>query len=442
LPQSVTPKATSKPLRILIGADTFPPEINGSAIFSARLAAGLAERGHEVHIVAPSPTGKPSTGFEEIEGQQMIVHRLRSWRWYPHPWLRFAIPWRIEQNSARILDEVKPDVVHFQSHIIVGRGLSKGAVERGIRLIGTNHFMPENLLEHAKLPKFIHNFAIRQAWAAAHRSFVRAEAVTSPTRKAADFLEAAINIHPILAISCGINAENYTANFGPRTDNRILFVGRITGEKQLDVLIRAFATLDSSLNATLELVGGGEEEGRLRALAAQLGVKDRVSISGYATNEYLRNALTTATVFAMPSIAELQSIATMEAMASGLPIVAANAMALPHLVHDSENGFLFEPGDVEELAARLTDVLTMPKDELDALKRESLHIVEAHDINKTLDTFEALYRGEKVHDMIVGDFRLFEKGAKRAALKKVLGIGRSKDEADADDAPVDDPASS
>jgi glycosyltransferase involved in cell wall biosynthesis len=442
LPKSVTPKATSKPLRILIGADTFPPEINGSAIFSARLAAGLAERGHEVHIVAPSPTGKASTGFEEIEGQQMMVHRLHSWRWYPHPWLRFAIPWRIEQNSARILDEVKPDVVHFQSHIIVGRGLSKGAVERGIRLIGTNHFMPENLLEHAKLPKFIHNFAVRQAWAAAHRSFVRAEAVTSPTRKAADFLEAAINIHPILAISCGINAENYTANFEPRTDNRILFVGRITGEKQLDVLIRAFATLDSSLNATLELVGGGEEEGRLRALAAQLGVKDRVSISGYATTEYLRNALTKATVFAMPSIAELQSIATMEAMASGLPIVAANAMALPHLVHDSENGFLFEPGDVDELAARLTDVLTMPKDELDALKRESLHIVEAHDINRTLDTFEALYRGEKVHDMIVGDFRLFEKGAKRAALKKVLGIGRSKDELDEDVAPVDDPASS
>ena len=58
---------------------------------------------------------------------------------------------------------------------------------------------------------------------------------------------------------------------------------------------------------------------------------------------------TRGTVFAMPSIAELQSIATMEAMASGLPVVAANAMALPHLVHDGENGYLFEPGDIDGL---------------------------------------------------------------------------------------------
>jgi glycosyltransferase involved in cell wall biosynthesis len=413
-------------LKILIGADTFLPDINGAAIFAARLAAGLVQRGHEVHVVAPSSADRRVGAFEEvIEGERMTVHRLYSWRWYPHPWLRFAIPWRIEQNSARILDEVKPDVVHFQSHIIVGRGLSKGAVERGIRLIGTNHFMPENLLEHTKLPKFIHNFAVRQAWAAAYRSFVRAEAVTSPTRKAADFLEQAVNIHPVLAISCGIRADDYTPNFEPRTDNLIVFVGRITGEKQIDKLIRAVAKLDPALDARLEIVGGGEEEGHLRSLAAHLGIKDRVTITGYASTEYLRNALTRATLFAMPSIAELQSIATMEAMASGLPIVAANAMALPHLVHDGENGYLFDPGDVDDLAARLTDVLTMPQEELDAFKRESLKIVQAHDIERTLDTFEALYRGQKVTDMIVGDFRPKVKGRKRAALKEALRRVRS-----------------
>lgn len=421
MPDSTPPAAASKPLKILIGADTFLPDINGAAIFAARLAAGLVQRGHEVHIVAPSGADRRVGAFDEvIEGEHMTVHRLYSWRWYPHPWLRFAIPWRIEQNSAKILDAVKPDVVHFQSHIIVGRGLSKGAVERGIRLIGTNHFMPENLLEHTKLPKFIHNFAVKQAWAAAYRSFVRAEAVTSPTRKAGDFLEKAINIHPVLAISCGIRADDYTPNFEPRTENRIVFVGRITGEKQIDKLIRAVARLDPELDVHLEIVGGGEEEGHLRSLAAHLGIKDRVTITGYATTEYLRNALTRATVFAMPSIAELQSIATMEAMASGLPIVAANAMALPHLVHDGENGYLFDPGDIDDLAARLTDVLTMPKDELDAFKRESLRIVQAHDIERTLDTFEALYRGEQVSDMIVGDFRKKKKGRKRAALKKAL----------------------
>ncbi|WP_411698545.1 glycosyltransferase [Conyzicola sp.] len=396
MPDFPTTPTSERPLRVLIGADTFAPEINGAAAFAARLAAGLVERGHDVHIVAPAASRKHGTWTEVLEGQPMTVHRLKSWRWYPHPWLRFALPWQVEKNSARVLDEVKPDVVHFQSHIIIGRGLSNQAKKRGIRIIGTNHFMPENMLEHTLLPGFLQAPAVRAAWAAASRSFGRAEVVTTPTRKAADFLEHYTKLRGVIAISCGVDAHHYTPDFSPRTENRILFVGRITNEKQLDKLLRAFAILDPSLDAKLELVGGGEQENSLKSLATQLGVRDRVTFTGYAEEDYLRNALTRATVFAMPSIAELQSIATMEAMASGLPVVAANAMALPHLVHDGENGYLFEPGNVEEFAAKLTQVLTMPEDELQKLKRESLRIVASHDIQRTITTFEAIYRGQPI----------------------------------------------
>ncbi|GAB2447947.1 glycosyltransferase involved in cell wall biosynthesis [Conyzicola lurida] len=401
MPDSPKTPTTEKPLRILIGADTFAPEINGAATFAARLAAGLVERGHDVHIVAPAASRKHGTWTETLEGQPMTVHRLKSWRWYPHPWLRFALPWQIEKNSARVLDEVKPDVVHFQSHIIVGRGLSNQAVKRGIRIVGTNHFMPENMLEHTLLPKFVQGRAVKLAWEAAARSFARAEVVTTPTRKAADFLEHYTKVRGVLAISCGVDAQHYTPDFTPRTENLIVFVGRITHEKQLDKLIRAFAQLDPALDAKLELVGGGEQENNLKSLASQLGVRDRVTFTGYAEEDYLRHALTRATVFAMPSIAELQSIATMEAMASGLPVVAANAMALPHLVHHGENGFLFEPGNVEEFAARLTDILSMPEDELQRFKQESLRIVAAHDIQRTVSTFEAIYRGEPIPDVVI-----------------------------------------
>jgi glycosyltransferase involved in cell wall biosynthesis len=385
-------------LRILIGADTFWPEINGAATFIARLGAGLAERGHEVHIAAPSYSNKKlGAQIEEHEGQNITVHRIYSWRWYPHPWLRFSLPWRIKQNSARILDRVKPDVIHFQSHIVVGRGMTIEGQKRGIRLIGTNHFMPENLMEYTLIiPPFLEKWAIRLAWNAADRSFRRAERVTTPTQKAADYLEANTSIAHVLAISCGLDAHNYTPNLQPRTDNLIVFLGRVVDEKQIDKLIRALAKLDPALDAKLEIVGGGDQESKLKALTASLGLTERVTFTGYVDEAYLRNALTRATVFAMPSIAELQSISTMEAMASGLPIVAANAMALPHLVHDGENGFLFEPGNVDDLAEKLTRVLTMPENELLALKKESLRIVESHDIQRTLDTFESLYRGEPV----------------------------------------------
>ncbi len=390
----------ARPLRILIGADTFPPDVNGAAMFAARLAAGLVARGHEVHVAAPATKRGPGTFIEQHEGAPMTVHRIYSWRWYPHPWLRFALPWRIEANAARILDEVKPDVVHFQSHIVVGRGLAKEAVKRGIRVIGTNHFMPENMLAHTLIPAGLQQKAISAAWRAAGRTFGRAETVTSPTRRAADFLEANTKLQHVLAISCGVDVAHYRPDFTARTENRIVFVGRITGEKQLDVLIRAVAKLDPALDAKLELVGGGELIGHLQQLASQLGVSDRVHFAGYVDDDYLKRTLSEASVFAMPSIAELQSIATMEAMASGLPIVAANAMALPHLVHDGENGYLFEPSDVDDLASKLTRLLTLPQEQREAFQRESLRIVADHDIQRTLTTFEELYRGRPVAEVV------------------------------------------
>ena len=393
-----SPHEGKKRLRILIGGDTFAPEINGAVRFTTRLAAGLVARGHDVHIAAPARSNRRlGPQIEEHEGQRMTVHRIYSWRWPPHPWLRFALPWRIKQNSAKILDLVQPDVMHFQSHIVMGRGMTIEGGKRGVRLIGTNHFMPENLLDYtAIIPPFLKRKAIRAAWNAADRSFRRAERVTTPTRKAADYLEANTSVRDVLAISCGIDASEYTPVMEPRSDNLIVFVGRVAEEKQIDKLIRAFAKLDPSLGAQLEIVGGGDQETGLAALASQLGVADRVTFAGYVDEQYLRTALARATVFAMPSIAELQSISTLEAMATGLPVVAADAMALPHLVHDGENGFLFEPGNVDDLADKLTRVLSMTHEEILVLKRESLRIVAAHDIQTTLDTFESLYRGEPV----------------------------------------------
>jgi glycosyltransferase involved in cell wall biosynthesis len=385
-------------MRILIGCDTFGPNVNGAAKFAERLAAGLVQRGHEVHIMAPAAGRKHGTWVETHEGQPMTVHRIFSLRWYPHDWLRYMLPFRVRHNSRIVLDRVKPDVVHFQSHLIVGGGLSLEAQRRGIRIIGTNHFMPENMLEFTLLPKPVQQSVVRMVWRAAYRTFSRAEAVTTPTRRAADFLEQYTKLRDVHAISCGIDAHLYEPDFTPGKPHRIVFVGRVTGEKRLDVLIRAFAALPPELDAQLEIVGGGDLMSQLKSLATQLGVRQRVTFTGYVTDQQLKQALRNATVFAMPSIAELQSIATMEAMASGLPVVGANAMALPHLIHDGENGFLFEPNSVDDLREKLEHVLTLPQPELDRLKNNSLKFIRGHDITRTLDTFEALYRGEQVSD--------------------------------------------
>jgi glycosyltransferase involved in cell wall biosynthesis len=238
------------------------------------------------------------------------------------------------------------------------------------------------------------------AWDAAGRSYGRANAVTSPTRRAADLLEENTGVRPVYAISNAVNMHEYTPDMSPKSENLIVFVGRVVHEKQIDKLLRAFAKLDPSLDAKLEIVGFGDQENELKNLARTLGVADRVKFTGFVSDDEKKDALHRAKVFAMPSIAELQSISTMEAMASGLPVVAANAVALPHLVHDGENGYLFEPGDVDALAERLATILAMPHDELLKMKQASLDIVSAHDIERTLDFFECLYRGESVDAML------------------------------------------
>ena len=387
--------APPRALKILIGADTFLPHVNGAARFAERLAAGLVARGHDVHVMAPSKTHREHGTFTEVvEGQSMTMHRLPSWRWYPHDWLTFVMPFRSKYYARRVLDEVQPDVVHIQSHIVIGRGLTREARKRGIPVVATNHVMAENVLDFTVLPPSWTRYAVKLAWEDAERTFKMTRAVTTPTRRAAEFLERTIDIQDVIPVSCGIDASNYTADLTPRDAHRLVFVGRLTTEKQIDVVLRAIATLDPALDVRFDIVGSGDQRRNLEQLVGELGLGDRVHFHGHTTDEELRSLLTHASLFVIASIAELQSIATMEAMASGLPIVAADAVALPHLVHDGENGYLFRPGDVDDLAAKLTTVLTQSPEDRARMQHASLEGVKVHDMKRTLDTFEALYRDE------------------------------------------------
>jgi len=384
-----------KPLTIVIGCDTFPPDINGAARFAERLAAGLADRGHEIHIIAPSVNNRYGTYREVHNGVPMIVHRLKSYRLPQHKTLRFVWPFTLQKRTNTLLSAIAPDVVHIQSHLVVGRYLSKSAMSQGVRLIATNHTMPENLIRYSIfIPGFAEKLAMRWAWADAAKILKRASVITTPTRKAADILEGNTDIRGVLAISCGIDAKEFAdaakvSNAHPRA----LFVGRLDYEKHIHVLIEAFAALPKSLDAQLELVGDGGERASLERWADELKVKDRVTFMGHVDEAELRRAYERATVFVMPSIAELQSIATMEAMASGRPVIGANAAALPHLIHDGENGYLFEPEDVATLTLRLTEVFQAKPAELNRLANNSLHLIKSHDIGRTLDIFENIYRG-------------------------------------------------
>ncbi|MDR6637724.1 glycosyltransferase [Paenarthrobacter nitroguajacolicus] len=393
---------TSKPLTILIAADTYPPHVNGAAQFGYRLAKGMTARGHNVHVLAcRQDKGKSYTEFRD----EATVHRLRSHGVFTHEYFRICFPWEIKKEISLLFDKVQPDVVHIQSHYMIGEHVLYEAVKRGIRVVATNHFMPENLNPFLPFPQWFKDIVGRISWKDMGKVMGQADVVTTPTPLAAKAMHQHAFLRKVLPLSNGIDSAAYELQPGesiePNSYPTVLFAGRLAEEKHVDVLIDAVAKTPRELNVHLEIVGGGEVRPALEAQVARLGLGDRVKFLGLASDEDLREAYIKADIFCMPGTAELQSLVTLEAMSASTPVLLANAMALPHLVRDGENGYLFTPNDSGELAAKITKLLQLPEDQLKAMGKLSREMVEPHSINGTLQTFEDLYRGASYEDMVV-----------------------------------------
>jgi len=375
----------------MIGCDTYPTDVNGAARFAERLAIGLHGRGHEVHVLAPSTTG-PS-GIEERDG--VIVHRVRSVRYPFHEEFRVCLPWHTRPEVRAVLERVHPDVVHAQAHFVVGRYTCLGAAELGIPLVATNHFMPENLTDQLPIPVHgrIASFACGLAWRDLARVFSHAQVVTAPTPRATDLLASEAGITGALPISCGIDSAPYAAatEAAPAHDvPRILFVGRLDQEKRVGELIDACARLRPGTPFELEIVGDGTMREQWKTQVRERGLTDRTTFRGFVSEAELLEAYGRSDIFCMPGVAELQSLVTLESMSAGKPVVAANAMALPHLVHPGRNGWLYTPGDVDELAERLQCLLDDPEMR-HRMGQAGREIVRRHSLDATLDRFEGLY---------------------------------------------------
>ena len=398
----MTTPADQRPLTILIAADTYPPHINGAAQFGYRLAKGMTGRGHDVHVLAcRADNGKSFTEFRP-EG---TVHRLRSHGVPTHEYFRICLPWEIKKEISLLFDRVKPDVVHIQSHYMIGEHVLYEAVKRGVRIVATNHFMPENLNPFLPFPQWFKDIIGRISWKDMGKVMGKADVVTTPTPLAAKAMHQHAFLRKVLPLSNGIDSAAYELQPGeqiePHEHPTVMFAGRLAEEKHVDVLIEAVSKTPPELNVHLEIVGGGEVRSSLEDLVRRLRMTDRVKFLGLASDEELRRAYIQADLFCMPGTAELQSLVTLEAMSASTPVVLADAMALPHLVRDGENGYLFTPNDSDDLAKKITMVLELPADQRAAMGQASRQMVEPHSIEGTLQTFEDLYRGARFEDKVV-----------------------------------------
>ena len=383
-------------MRILVVTDTYPPNVNGAALATERMSTELAKRGHDVSVVAPS------TAFKHYKSKagKLTIYRLRSILIQKAQDFRISPQPLHAKELKEIVEEVRPDIIHINNPGFLAQTAIVVAREHKIPVVGTSHFMPENLTHYLHLPDQLEKMLNTSIWKIYAKFYGRLNLVISPTQTAADLLNRMHVGTKVEVISNGIDLEKFNVKnkceylkkrYKLPNKLTLLFVGRLDKEKNLDVLLKAVSIIKNKADFHVAIVGKGKEEADLKTLAKEYGVDSLVTFTGYLPKKDLPNIYKVGDVFVMPSTAELQSLVTMEAMSCGLPVVGADAVALPHLIHSGENGYLFTPGDENEFAEKLLKLL-QDKNLREQMGKKSQEIIKGHDMRNVIIRVENAYK--------------------------------------------------
>lgn len=384
-------------MKILISTDTYYPHVNGASYFTQRLAYHLKKRGHDILVIAPSTNF--SFGYTEANG--ISIFGVRS---VGNPFLkihnfRFVLPFAINKKIEKAVLDFNPDVVHVQGHFVVSKSVIRAAQKANIPLKGTNHFMPENLTHYLHLPHFLEDKINNWAWNDFRKVYENLNVVTTPTQTAANLIKKTGFSGEVYPVSCGINLERFSPSKKDKTIKKrynlpeiplILFLGRIDKEKNVDFVLRAISKLPESFQLHFAIAGSGAEKKKLEEMVKEMQLQNRVSFLGFVPDEDVPVLFASSDCFINAGVAELQCIAMMEAMASGLPVLGVDAVALPELVHHEENGYLFSMEDSGKLTEKIIKMLS-DKNMMQKMGKKSLEIIQQHDINKVMERYEFLY---------------------------------------------------
>ena len=332
------------------GRDEVPR--GGVQVVVRHVATEMAKRrGLEVHVVAVQP-GIEEPSSEEMDGVQ--VHRFPA-----TPRFGNLTHGRAERRATiRLLGRIAPDIVH--AHVLGPPTLA--AAESGLPWVATAH----GILD-----------AYGKTLAGGFANRVRAWSYTTMERRCLRILRHLIVISPYVRRYFGrriegVNtyeienpvAEDFFAAKGPGDPARIVTVGRLVPLKAPETLLDAAATLArQGFEFRLRFLGAADDEGyrgQLEARIAELGLAERVEMPGPLPAARLAEELGRSGVFILPSRQETASVAIMEAMAAGLPVVATDVGGTRDLVTEGVSGSLVRVGDSGGMADTLAGYLRDP----------------------------------------------------------------------------------
>jgi glycosyltransferase involved in cell wall biosynthesis len=338
-------------MRIALFTETFIPKVDGIVTTLCQTVKQLGSLGHEVLIIAPAG------GIEEFEHARIVGLKGRSFIFYPE--LRLSLP---RASIRHAIAEFQPDLLHVADPALLGiAGLYYGGGKNG----GALH-LPLVISYHTDLPKYLHYYGLgfleRSIWPILRARHYRATINLCTSVAMVEQLRGH-GIGPVALWPGGVDADRFKPSRrslemrarlteGHLESSLLLYVGRLSAEKGIE---RLKPILEALPNARLALVGDGPHHKALRHHFAGLPVY----MSGFLHGEELASAYASSDVFVMPSCTETLGLVILEAMSSGLPVVAARAGGIPELIEEGVSGFLFE--DEAEAAAAIAELLQSPE---------------------------------------------------------------------------------
>jgi len=382
-------------MKIAVFTDTYLPQTNGVVTYLVD-SLRLLSRDNDVVLFAP--------GGRELRIEQCSP-RMKIY-WIPASPFPFYEGYRIASfNYARvsaILKKEHPDVIHAHAPVPLGLQGLLWAKRHHVPSVVTYHTHFPDYLPHllnGRLPGFLHgvgHYTVRQL---IRQVFGKVDVVTAPTEELCRELRS-YGLRNVVHMPIGVDFRKFGAKpedgAAFRKQHRlgkrkvVLYVGRISFEKRLDVLLEAFRMIDRT-DSVLVIAGSGPHLRRLRELAVALGLKD-VVFAGFVRDAGA--AYRCADVFVSASDTETFGMTFVEAMHAGLPVIGVRRFGAKEVINAS-CGLLVEPGSPGELARAIEKLLDSRKlrERLSkgAMKRAAQYSIDGS-VRKTLAIYAGLLR--------------------------------------------------
>lgn len=386
-------------MRIAYICQSYPPMVSGAAIVVKRLAKEMNSRGHTVLVISASD--KRHSEICQLEGFRHV--KLRAVKNPLRVGQTFTL-WPSKQIHTH-LSQFTPDIVHLHDPLNLGLLALKCAQAMEIPVILTIHQLPIFIAAHFPDISVICGIVEKLLWSYGDWLLHQCACTIVPTQTIAKKVRLHTHDRPEV-ISNGIDLRLFSPVPEVAGERQYLYekyavdplkpillhVGRLDADKNVSTFIRAAACALDQVNAHMLVVGDGCQRQELEELCSELDIRERVHFLGYIDQEGDLPALyRRATVFAMASEIETQGIVILEALASGVPVVAFNATCMHELIRDSVNGFLVPPGDEDAMGNRLAGLLSSPA-HASKMGRAGRELVKEHAIEKTITNYEQLYR--------------------------------------------------